>query len=238
MSLEHKTSPTDLSPAIRASLENGDRLLEDGQNLLEYGRFPTAYALFILAQEEYAKAFLLHLVQAGAIPWNSDVCQALRNHTCKQLLATIMEYLNSEWEEYLTTLKLKMTPQFPPHVADALNIIRHEKVPKQSASAWLWDGETPCDRQARRIADGSMDKQKQNALYVDVAGTGQVSSTPLRVKEEEATTEFEKTKRLGKILFRLDGNIEVLKTVEYEKVFDTFKVLFGLTTVEEHNKRW
>jgi hypothetical protein len=153
-------------------------------------------------------------------------------------MATIMAYLNSTWESYLTTQKLEIYPQFPPHIADAINIIRHEKVPKKDAGTWLWDDETPCDRQARRIADGKLDKQKQNALYVDIAGTGQVSSTPLRIEANEATVEFEKTKQLGKILYRSDKDIAPLKTVEYRKVFDTFRVLFGLTSVEEYNKLW
>ena len=52
---------------IRASIKNGDRLLEDVKSMLEWERFPTAYALDVLAQEEYAKAFLLSFVDAGAI---------------------------------------------------------------------------------------------------------------------------------------------------------------------------
>jgi len=36
---------------IAASIENGDRLLEDAKSMLEWERFPTAYALAVLAQE-------------------------------------------------------------------------------------------------------------------------------------------------------------------------------------------
>jgi AbiV family abortive infection protein len=167
--------PRNLSPAIRASFENGSRLVDDSQHLLEYECFPSAYALAILAQEEYAKAFLLILVQGKSIPWNADVCQALRNHSCKQLVATIMEYLDAEWEKYLATLKVRGSVNFPPHIADAINIIRHEKVPREDASAWLWDDKSHRDPDARRISEGKFDKQKQNALYVDVGKSGQVS---------------------------------------------------------------
>lgn len=227
-----------LKPAIRASFENAVRLLEDAQYLLEYGRFPTAMALCILAQEEYAKTFMLHLVHTGAIPWSPDVLRALREHTCKQLVATIMDYLDAEWEQYLATLKLRVTAEFPPHIADALNIIRHEKVPRANASGWLWDDKSPCDKQARSVADGRLDQLKQNALYVGLGKTGQVSSDPMRVTEAEVNIEYEKTKRLGGIFHRSGEDIKLLETVEYSKVSDAFRMLFDLITAEEYGKRW
>jgi AbiV family abortive infection protein len=230
------SSPQNLEPAIRASLENADRLFEDSQNLLEYGRYPTSYALAILAREEYAKTFLLYLVKAGAVPWNSEICQVLRNHTCKQLVAAIMDHLEAEWAEYLATLKLRGHSSFPPHVTDAIHIIRYEKTSKDSDSSWLWD-ESPCDPQARRLADGWLDRQKQNALYVDVGKTGQVSSTPVRINEKEANAEFENTKRLRDMFSRFNENVEIVETIEYQRIADTFRVLFGLITPEEYSKR-
>ena len=218
----------DLSPAIRASFENGNRLLDDSQNLLEYGRFPTAYALSILAQEEYAKTFFLYLVQTGAIPWNADIRRVLRDHTCKQLLATIMEYVKFEWEVDMAKIRLRVASKFPAHIADALNIIRHEKVPREDASSWLWDDESPCDKQARGVADGIIDKQKQNALYVGLAKTGQISSTPLAITEKEAKIEYEKGDRLREIFHKTGENIEPLETIEYKKISDAFKILFSV----------
>jgi AbiV family abortive infection protein len=38
-----------LKESILAASENGDRLLEDAKSLLEWGRFPTSYALAVLA---------------------------------------------------------------------------------------------------------------------------------------------------------------------------------------------
>jgi len=81
----------DLEAAIRTSIQNGERLAEDAETMLDYERFPTAHALAVLAQEEYAKAFLLALVDAGALPWSADVRRALRDHICKQLLTVVLE---------------------------------------------------------------------------------------------------------------------------------------------------
>ena len=71
---------------IRVILENGDRLAKDAEYLWEMDRFPSAFALCILAQEEYAKAFLLHFVYVEAIPWGADIQRTLRDHASKQLL--------------------------------------------------------------------------------------------------------------------------------------------------------
>jgi hypothetical protein len=38
--------------------------------MLDSERFPTAYALAVLAQEEFAKALLLNLVRLDALPWS------------------------------------------------------------------------------------------------------------------------------------------------------------------------
>ena len=55
-----------LSKSISATIANGKKLLEDAQSLFDWERFSTAFALAVLAQEEFAKAFLLQLVADGA----------------------------------------------------------------------------------------------------------------------------------------------------------------------------
>ena len=80
-----------MKASISATIENGKRLLEDAKFLFEWDRFPTALALAVLAQEEFAKAFLLQLVADGALPWVREVRMA--RHECKQLLGLVMEWL-------------------------------------------------------------------------------------------------------------------------------------------------
>jgi AbiV family abortive infection protein len=79
-----------------ACLENGKRLLQDAE-MLEHENPPsTCYALAIIAQEEFAKAFLLLLVSRGVIPWHPVIHRATRDHVCKQLLGFVMSYINPE----------------------------------------------------------------------------------------------------------------------------------------------
>ena len=88
-----------LSRAMSACVRNGQRLHEDAE-WLGSDRSATAIALCILAQEEFAKAFLLHLVCEGIIPWTAKVRESLRNHKHKQLVGLIMEWLSPSDDEF------------------------------------------------------------------------------------------------------------------------------------------
>ncbi len=120
---------------IVASLENGDRLHEDAKSMLDWERFPTCYALAVLAQEEYAKALLLSLVVSGAIPWSADIRRIIHDHVCKQLVAVILDYLSPDIDEFLRRHDLsqigKPRPIFPSDVLDAIHVICHERIPRE-----------------------------------------------------------------------------------------------------------
>ena len=233
-----KTFIKNLSLSIRASFENAVRLLADSQYLLEYERFPTAFALSILAQEEFAKTFLLLLVKDGALPWDSNVHRALRDHTCKQLVASIMDYLDSESDKWTQTYLATQTfpsKAFPSHIADALNIIHLEKLPRDEKFLWE-DGS--CDEQARAIADGEIDKQKQNAIYVSLGKTGQLTSSPAKITKSVAALEYEKTTRLKYGFNPYGQDVEISKSIMHTRVFDTFRMFYGSMSREEYDRLW
>ena len=111
-----------LSHAMSACVENGQRLHQDAE-WLGIDRSATAVALCILAQEEFAKAFLLHLVCEGIIPWTAKVRESLRNHRHKQLMALIMEWLSPSDDEF--SARIGRGPgdsTLPAHVADAMKL--------------------------------------------------------------------------------------------------------------------
>jgi AbiV family abortive infection protein len=82
-----------LSKSISVTIANGNKLLDDAKFLFEFDRCPTALALSVLAQEEFAKAFLLRLVLDDALPWLPEVQRSMARHQCKHLLAMVMEWL-------------------------------------------------------------------------------------------------------------------------------------------------
>jgi AbiV family abortive infection protein len=82
-----------LQDTLKIVVANAARLLEDATLLEEWERYPTAYALAVLAQEEYGKAFLVHLAADQRVPWTAELEKATRNHLCKQLVALVLEYV-------------------------------------------------------------------------------------------------------------------------------------------------
>ena len=81
------------SRTISACVENGKKLLDDAKCLFDWDRCSTALALAVLAQEEFAKAFLLQLVVDDALPWLPEIQRSMARHQCKHLLSIVMEWL-------------------------------------------------------------------------------------------------------------------------------------------------
>jgi AbiV family abortive infection protein len=225
-----------LSPAIQTAIENTDRLLDDAELLLDSERYPSAYALAVLAQEEYAKAFLLCLVVDKALHWDRNVQRAIRDHTCKQLLGILIEYLNIE---DLVYARPGYPASLPTKVNDALHIFVHEKIARRRTDEWLLeDDKIKLDPYARGIADGKLDRQKQNALYTRLGFTGVVIATPVTCTKDAAAKEFERAQRV-KEFFRRDLTEPWTRGLfEYEKVTVVLRLLSGLISVEEYNNLW
>lgn len=84
----------------KACLANGDRLLFDVEMLSTES--PTSLALAVIAEEEFAKGFLLYLVGIEIMPWNLAIWRASRDHKCKHLLAILMDYADPDIDQMLT----------------------------------------------------------------------------------------------------------------------------------------
>lgn len=86
------------SEAAAACCANGERLLNDTEYLDPSSQRATSFALATIAQEEFAKAFLLILVARDVVEWSSLIFRATRDHKCKHLLGIVMDYINPEDE--------------------------------------------------------------------------------------------------------------------------------------------
>lgn len=228
-------SPLVFRRAIVASAENAEQLLSDVQILREGDRHSSAYVLAIAAQEECAKAFLLHLVDKKAIPWHLLIRRAMKDHACKQLLGLVMGHISPEWDEWSRRMDelLRSDPAtrgtrgdtFPPTVADAINILRHEKIGRWESSSWFWDEEPDYDPTAERVSAGSRDHRKQDALYVRLTKDGSVASTPVCISEEEAATAAERATRFVELARELArGNTSGL--FDYDQIIESFRLMF------------
>ena len=190
--------------AIEASIENGKRLLEDSEILRDNERFTTAKALAILAQEEFAKAYIIRLVQEGAIPWRDEILRATKDHHCKQLMGIVMEYLFTPWDVE-SQLEREIRPKvtfpdtlLPGKVADALNIFCHEKIMRWKSSPFVWAEDPKYDVEAKKVWDGKFETDKHTALYVSIGKDGKVTNIP-RSDSDDANKHIEYAKALEEV---------------------------------------
>ncbi|MGA7562753.1 MAG: AbiV family abortive infection protein [Desulfobaccales bacterium] len=212
--------------AIDACIKNGRRLLEDSEYMKDYDRLPTAKALAILAQEEFAKAYILRLVQEEAIPWCDEILRATKDHNCKHLMAMIMEYLFTPLDVSSLERDQKIKDNFPDFklprkVADALNIFCHEKVSRWKSSPWCWDEDPQYDSEARKVWKGQIDKTKQNAFYVSIGKNGSVTNDPMLDNEDVS-----KYIAYAKILEEVANFGDWLAFTEKEYIKSVLKLIF------------
>lgn len=246
--------------AAEACVANGDRLLDDADWIFyEENPAATPLTLAMIAQEEFAKAFLLLLVDRGVIQWNPLIHRATRDHVCKQLVGLVLSYLAPDWDEeskrdkeWLAELNehRRLMDEYercsdkgereriwkrveeisgkwgslPPAVADAIFILRHEKIGRWDASNWCWADDPEYDPLAKSLAGGKQDRKKQDALYVRLGSDGQVAVTPSQVKHDDAKTAIENAKRMRWFMeYIAKGNAG---GVEYDKIVSAFKAVF------------
>jgi AbiV family abortive infection protein len=198
--LDQEPNPDRLTTAATAWVENGKRLLADAIRVLHLKPPATAKMLAMIAQEEFAKAFVLGLVRSGIVPWTPLILRAMNDHTCKQLVGLLIEYVDPAWEE-LKELQAIYREEFergekmPLRVTSALEILRYEKIGRWANNHWGWAEDPGYDSDVLRIAEGKKDKAKQDALYVRIGRDGSLVRTPQSVTAESAEHEIAKAKQ-------------------------------------------
>ena len=214
-----------LREAANACLRNGRRLLDDAE-FLELEEPPTtAFFLSCIAAAEFAKCFLLGLVMRGVLPWDQRLLRAARDHSCKQLLCVVMDFLRPNDEEFMARLRDHSPRELPARVADAINILRHEKIGRWGEPSWVWQEDPEYDRTAAAIADGQHDRLKQDALYVRLARDGGVASVPKNATYGSVREERERATRLSH-LAECVLNGDEHPGLDYHIVEEVFRLLF------------
>lgn len=218
-----------LRHSASACLQNGRRFLGDAE-FLEFGEPPTtSYFLSQIAEEEFAKAFLLALVIRGVIPWDRRLLRAARDHSCKQLLCVVMDYLSPDFDDFLERCNAVVlrheVSELPPKIVDAITILRHEKIGRWVDRTWVWADQPDYDREALAIGDGQQDRAKQDALYVRLTRDGGVASRPGGATFDGVRAERDRASRIGTLAESVlagDPN----PGLDYDRVEETFRALF------------
>lgn len=209
--------------AINACISNANSLLSDGEMLYEMDRFSSAQLLVLLAQEESAKAFLLNLIEEKIIPWTKEVGKSLKDHKCKHLIGELMFYLNPSFDTVLERNKITLTNfrplPLPNHIADIIDYYRYEKIGRWISPNWWWDEEPEYDKNIKNIAEGKVEKEKQDAIYCNVNKEGQSCLSKIsKVRVEES---IQRARQMLEI-----ANGKVWSFREYESVKQGVKIVF------------
>jgi len=219
-----------IDASIHAVIRNATRLLQDAE-YLEFSEPPvTAWYLARTAQEELAKAFMLCLTSRGVVPWSSHVLRALRDHKCKQLLCVVMDYLEPDNAEFFARIdevvQKNQLPSMPRRVADALNILRYEKIGRWVSQSWEWAEDPDYDDEALSIAKGKEDVPKQDALYVRIGKDGTLASTPLDHSHLRHKEEMERAGRYKRLVESLlEGSDH--PGLDWDEVENALRLLFS-----------
>ena len=221
--------PKRLDKSVRVVIQNATRLLTDAQFLESFEPPTSAWFFALIAQEELAKAFMLCLTNRGTIPWNPHILRALQDHRCKQLVCLVMDYLAPDIDEFIARSNAvvikKELPIMPQRVADALNILRHEKIGRWVSNTWVWAEKPDYDRDALAIAKGKKDKLKQDALYVRLGKNGSIASTPMNHGAAALADEMDRAERFKRLVENLLEGAEH-PGQDWNLVDEAFRLLF------------
>ena len=129
-----ESQKTRIRIAKELTLKNAQRLLADAEMLENFDGIPSAFALSVLAEEEFAKAFILYLVEMEVIPWTKEITRSLNDHSSKHLMGIVVDWITTFISDFFTELgrehKDNEIAELPwtPDVAHAMNIYRHNRV--------------------------------------------------------------------------------------------------------------
>lgn len=237
-----KTPDTEtLKKSSSRCIENGNALLDDAKMMLDWERHSTSLALAVLAQEEFAKAFLLELVAENALPWAPEVRLSLNRHECKHLLSIVMAWvpvfdLFEENSSYLevqkrAARKSKIMADYDAKKisgAEYLEQMEKEQVkfPTDVADALdiyrhekieslgkrePWRDELWAKGNARKLAEGARDRKKQSACFVDIGKDGSVAKHPGLITKKEAEEEISRATALAETRLTWSDEYYLLK---------------------------
>ena len=205
--------------------QNGERLLNDAISLSDGDSFPSAFALSIIAQEEFAKSLIFIFIRLKIIPWHPLIKRSLADHTCKQLIGLVIEHLTLLYDDPIEVYSGDRIEKSYNTAIDAILILRFEKLDKWETSNLFFVVEPGFDRHSKSIFKGKLEKSKQDSLYIRINNLGKIVSDPSEVNYKQAEDMISKAKRYSKAIEYLLKK-EEKHLFEFDKIKEAFKIWF------------
>jgi hypothetical protein len=156
----------------------------------------------------------------------------MNDHACQHLVGTVIEYIHPKEDESEEEMVKRIREdvmrgeRIPPTVADAIFILRHEKIGRWESRNWAWPEPADYDPAALRIAEGKRDRVKQGALYVRIGRDGRAVSAPMSASPLASDEEFERAwsyRYLVSSLLKKGGH----PSLRYKVVIELIRTLFA-----------
>jgi len=179
-----ETIAQNMRKASKACYENGNGLLEEANILYERARYARATSLAILAEEEFSKAMILHILSIKG-RWDKEIFDGLKNHEKKQALSASMNSLMLDFFRHLHREKLSLIPykfDIDGQVEDKFQSAKKEYIEKQLK-----------------------DRRKQFAQFVSIGRTGCPCRTPSIFTKDDAGADIDNAVRFRAYLEGLYG---------------------------------
>lgn len=224
-------SQVEINRAIRASIDNCDRLIEESYDLEFREPADTRFFVLMIAQEEAAKAFLLYLVREEIVPMSRELHRAINDHACKQVVGILLDYLVQEWgtiSELRDQIRIdfELGDLLPQDVGSALEILAFEKVEAWRSGAPIWVEDPDYDRAVLKVSKGAIERRKQDALYVRVGKTGTIASVPGKIAPEQANLALNTANAYSRFVERAAFGDQGHMSLRFEKVVRALRVVF------------
>src|ERR1700691_2154317 len=229
-----ESQKTRIRSAKELTLKNAQRLLADAETLKDFDGIPSAFALTVLAEEEFAKAFILYLAEMEVIPWTREISRSLNDHSSKHLMGIVVDWITTFIADFFTELgrdhKSHEITDLPwtSEVAHAMNIYRHNRVGR------FHDGDggitivsnEPGEKAIDRAIE-KRDKSKQDAIYVTVGADGSVARNPFDTYVERLRDERQRADRSNVFCTDFLGNELIVRNPSFRLFADTIKEVFA-----------
>jgi len=229
-----ESQKTRIRSAKELTLKNAQRLLADAEMLKDFDGIPSAFALTVLAEEEFAKAFILYLVEMEVIPWTREIARSLNDHSSKHLMGIVVDWITTFIADFFTELgrdhkshKITDLP-WTSEVAHAMNIYRHNRVGKfHDGDGGITIVSNEPEEKAIDRAIEKRDKSKQDAIYVAVGGDGSVARSPFDTSVEKLRDERQRADRFNVFCTDFLGNELIMRNPSFRLFVDTIKEVFS-----------
>lgn len=223
-------SAKSLNASIEASLENGSRLLGESYFLESLDPPASQYYLIMIAQEEFAKAFILYLVREEIAPFSEPIRRAINDHRSKQLVGMILDYMIMHWDDFEELKEAVRTDAelgdgLPNDVGSAIKILCYEKIGRWAGRNYIESEKPDYDSLAKKIFAGKKDQKKQDALYVRIGRDGRPCSSPASVTNAETQDELERACRYCRFVIDvMEGSVQ---SERLARVIETLNLLLA-----------